>query len=327
MKRNVFVFTGVLLLPLVLGGCSREWSLFGGNDANFSGAASVFEDYTALESIKTADIAKDLNGSTTTANDLSGAMTTFQTGAAASLTTFDKVTIKNYMMRRDAAQDRILRASENRCGFYQRYLKRLQSDTALGFGGLATALGGAGAIVTGAAEARALAGAAGITSGVGAEVQKDLFANLTSTVIVPGIEKRRSDLLNKIMNNRCYAVDQYTAGMAISDAIAYHNACTLDTGVAEAGLAMKEASSPGLAGLANMSAALAIIASNQSTLSSIAQNIGKPAVPVVGAPPTPPPPPTPITFANNVRTNTGTVVADCTKVYPALWSALQPAKP
>ena len=335
MRHGNFMFTSALALPLVLGGCgtgmfqfTREWSLFGGDDANFTGGASIIKDYDKLEKVETADIFKDLNVVLPPDSSISSALVIFQTGAATSLTTNDKISMKSSMMRRDAAQDRILRASESRCGYYERYLRRVQSDSALGFGALATVLGGAGAIVTNLSDARALAGAAGISSGVGAEVQKELFSNLASTVIIPGIEKRRSDLLNKMVHNRCYAVDQYTAGMAIADAIAYHNACSLDTGIAEAGLAMKEASSPGLAGLANMGAALTMIANIQNTLVSIAKNTktladaaDKPGAPI------PPPAPTPVTFTNGAHPNTGTDITDCSSINPNLWEALKAPKP
>jgi hypothetical protein len=146
-------------------------------------------------------------------------------------------------------QDRILLASQSRCGFYKEYLKRFQSNSATFFGSLATILGGAGAIVTGADGARALAGLAGISSGVGAEMQKDLFASVTSTVIVPGIEKRRAAILQNIINNRCQTPDRYTIGLALTDALAFHSACSMDVGIAEGGYAIKQAANPGTAGL------------------------------------------------------------------------------
>ncbi|MCP5242923.1 MAG: hypothetical protein H6940_05740 [Burkholderiales bacterium] len=56
-------------------------------------------------------------------------------------------------------------------------------------GTLTTALGGAGAIVTGAEAARILAGLAGIASGTRAELNQAIFESVATSVIVPAIQK------------------------------------------------------------------------------------------------------------------------------------------
>ena len=66
-----------------------------------------------------------------------------------------------------------------------------------GLGSIATALAGAGAIVTGATAARSLAGAAGITEGIRAEFQQAFFSNLATHIIVPCIENRRRIILEE----------------------------------------------------------------------------------------------------------------------------------
>ena len=159
-----------------LGGCADEMSIFGGSRANIAGAASVV-DPMRLEPIKVEDLVVTLGGAP--ADTLEIAIKNYE-----SHTQHDAY--RKWM--RNTLQDRILLASQSRCGFYEEYLKRFQSHSAGMFGSLATILGGAGAIVTGAQGARLLSGAAGIASGVGAELQKDLFAGLASTVIIPGIE-------------------------------------------------------------------------------------------------------------------------------------------
>ena len=141
--------------------------------------------------------------------------------------------------QRDAVQDKFIIASNNRCGFYEQNLKRTQSTGSMLSGIITTATGGAGAIFSHSSQV--LSGIAGISSGIGAEFQKDLFSNLASGVIIPGIEKRRANLLNQIVSNRCLSPVRYTAGMAIADAIAYHEACSMDTGIIEAGKALKVA--------------------------------------------------------------------------------------
>ena len=143
-------------------------------------------------------------------------------------------------------------------------------------------MGGAGAIVTGADGARALAGLAGISSGVGAEMQKDLFAGITSTVIVPGIEKRRADILASIITNRCQTPDRYTIGLALAQALQFHSACAMDVGIAEGGNAVKNATNPGAAGLASFISMGNQISQAQSVAMSITKN-RKGAGPLTGA--------------------------------------------
>jgi hypothetical protein len=173
---------------------------------------------------------------------------------------------------RNTLQDRVLLASQSRCGFYEEYLKRFQSNSATFFGTVATILGGAGAIVTGADSARALAGVAGISSGVGAELQKDLFSGVTSAVIVPGIEKRRGEILASIIQNRCQTPDRYTIGLAIAQALQFHSACSMDVGLAEGGNALKTASNPGAQGMASFISLGAQINGAQSVGVSITKN-------------------------------------------------------
>jgi hypothetical protein len=110
--------------------------------------------------------------------------------------------------RRDDIQDEILRASEQRCAIYKTYLTRTQSGVGFFGGALTTILGGLGAIFTPASTARALSGAAGITSGVTAEFEEAFFRSLTMETIVEGIEERRSSIYNEIIRRRSGVSDQ-----------------------------------------------------------------------------------------------------------------------
>nr|VFK54727.1 MAG: hypothetical protein BECKTUN1418F_GA0071002_10526 [Candidatus Kentron sp. TUN]VFK58379.1 MAG: hypothetical protein BECKTUN1418E_GA0071001_10497 [Candidatus Kentron sp. TUN] len=96
--------------------------------------------------------------------------------------------------RRNEIQDRLIAASVQRCNVYKIYLE--QTDTLVNFflGGLTTALGGAGAIVTGEGAARTLAGLAGISSGFRAEFRQAYLANLSVHIITEGIDTRRRQI-------------------------------------------------------------------------------------------------------------------------------------
>jgi hypothetical protein len=278
----------VLMLPAILAACGTESSWFAGQRANIAGAASVTD--SKIENVTAEEIATYLGAN---ANDsLEKATDIFNAESVNNTREFK-------MQRRDTLQDRLLVASQNRCNFYEEYLKRFQGDSSSFFGAMTTILGGAGAIATNATGARTLAGLASIFSGVGAEMQKDLFANLASTVIVPGIEKRRHEILQEIVNKRCLPTDRYTIGLALMDAIRFHGACSMDVGVAEAGAAVNTVATPGSAGLAAVAAASKAVAASQANLVTISSST-RSSPGAAGAPTTPDVPPSSITLPQNL---------------------------
>ena len=136
--------------------------------------------------------------------------------------------------QRNAIQDEIIRASDQRCGVYKIHLRRLQSTSNFLLGSAATALGGLGAIFTAADTARALAGAAGITSGINAEYQESFFSSVIAPVIIDGMEARRSTLRQSIDPHRTEDLLKYPLQAALADAARYAAACSASEGLAEA---------------------------------------------------------------------------------------------
>ncbi len=148
---------------------------------------------------------------------------------------------------RNEIQDQLILASQQSCNFYKDHLRRLESYKSFFLGTLTTVLGGASAIVTGAGGARALGGAAGITSGINAEFDQAFFKNLAIHVITPGIDSRRDKKLKEIRKNRKNkTIKQYNVQAAIRDALDYHNQCTLNTGMEEAADSIRTVRDPGL---------------------------------------------------------------------------------
>ncbi len=132
---------------------------------------------------------------------------------------------------RSQVQDRLIAASNQRCNGYTTHLKR-ESQFVNGIFGISTTiLGGAGAIVTGKNSARFFSGLAGISSGIRAELNQATFESIATSVIIPGIQKARSELLKEILNKRSKTLEEYTIEGAIADVISYHGACSLDTGI------------------------------------------------------------------------------------------------
>ncbi len=133
---------------------------------------------------------------------------------------------------RSQIQDRLIAASNQRCNIYTTYLKRVNTNQNAILGTLTTVLGGAGAIVTGENSSRLLSGLAGITSGTRAELNQTIFESVATSVIIPGIQNKRNEILTSIMAKRSKSLSEYTIEGAIADAIIYHGACSIDAGIA-----------------------------------------------------------------------------------------------
>jgi hypothetical protein len=151
--------------------------------------------------------------------------------------------------RRSRVQDRIMAASEQRCTTYKLYLKRVETGQSTTTGILATVLGGAGAIATNVSAARGLAGLAGISSGIGAELKQGYFSNMASHVITPGIDLARAELRRDMLSKRTTSLSVYTVEAALIDTARYHAACSINSGLERAGQAVREVHNPGLRSL------------------------------------------------------------------------------
>jgi hypothetical protein len=151
---------------------------------------------------------------------------------------------------RNSISTQLMSVSNTLCGEYEQSLKEKSSNISFGLGTLATAFGGAGAIFTNGTSS-ILSGLAGVTSGVNAEYNKDFFQGLASSIIIPGIEKQRTALAQTMANNMCFGITTYPLPLAIADVIRYHNACTMDKGVAATSQSISQSSSIGLDTLQN----------------------------------------------------------------------------
>lgn len=146
---------------------------------------------------------------------------------------------------RNRVQERILAASNQACGDYKQELKQLDSEVNFVLGSLTTGLAGAGAIFTGVDIVRALSGAAGIASGVRAKFNEDFFQSLTIQVITDGLESKRQEIYEKILEDREQGVVKYPVQRAIKDAIKYHENCSLISGLEQAAISIERAENPG----------------------------------------------------------------------------------
>jgi hypothetical protein len=157
---------------------------------------------------------------------------------------------------RNRVQDQVFNASQLSCAIFKRNIRIQQEKSGFITGTATTVLGGLGAIFTSASTARALAGSAGITSGVGAEFRQVHFANLAAEVITAGIEAKRASIYDQIDKRRHDATNGslgvYSMENAIHDTIRYHAACSIDVGFEAAKDAIQLTRNPGLNEAANV---------------------------------------------------------------------------
>lgn len=149
--------------------------------------------------------------------------------------------------RRNAIQERLLSASNQRCELFKQWLHSKRSFVGLTLGVLTTATGTAGAIVTSEEGSRILSGASALFSGSRAEYNQELFSNLTTSVIVQGIDLRRREIYEQIAKqgqSRPYSA--YNVAAAIKDAIYYNGHCSVLSGIQVASDSIRSLEDPGL---------------------------------------------------------------------------------
>lgn len=257
MQNKILLSSSVSLCVMVMGGCDtirdETYSIF--NDRAQTVGASELIDEEAFETIYLPDLlymeilssGKELSIPRPTDPKIIGpkidqAFSMFNTK-------YGTDTAK-YRRLRNSVQDRIVAASVQRCDFYKRYLKRVDQSVNVVLGSLATITGAAGAIVTGVSAARALAGTAGILSGLRAQANEDMFASLAIHAITNGIDAKRSEIQTAYLKKRKDEITaepySYTVEAAVADALEFHGACNLVTGLQAAGAAAERKSNPGL---------------------------------------------------------------------------------
>lgn len=150
--------------------------------------------------------------------------------------------------RRNDLQDRIIAASNQRCGTYLRVLVSSKSQTQMGWGSLTTLLTGAATVTTPISAARVLTAGSTVSSGVMGVYNEAYFNNLTVNVISAGIAKHREGLLQYMGGERGKDMTSYPVNRAIADALSYHAACNIVSGLEAAASATNAADAVKVAG-------------------------------------------------------------------------------
>jgi hypothetical protein len=99
---------------------------------------------------------------------------------------------------RNIIQERLIMASNSACREFTQHLNTFQASSNFILGAAAVGTGAAGAIVTAATAARALAGTTGALAGSRAELNADVFENKFVPVITRSIDDRRRTFLSAL---------------------------------------------------------------------------------------------------------------------------------
>lgn len=132
---------------------------------------------------------------------------------------------------RNRLMDHLIMLSDQRCAGHKAAIEATAAGTNFGFSAITTLLGGAGAIVTGADAARALAGAAGATSGVHANWNESIYQKNVATAIVAKIDANRKGILRDMITVRNDKGVIYTVDAMLADIYRYHDSCSFYSGL------------------------------------------------------------------------------------------------
>lgn len=131
--------------------------------------------------------------------------------------------------RRNAVQRYIMMSADRRCEVYKQSLSAAESNTSMAFGTIATVTGVLGGLFE--ESAQGLSAAAGISSGLNAEVSRSFFKDTSLSVIFSGIDMKRQDISAEIGKRRSQSLTEYSLAEAVSDAIRYNGACSAVEGM------------------------------------------------------------------------------------------------
>lgn len=166
----------------------------------------------------------------------------------AAIPIFTAATESELQYRRNDLQDRIIAASNQRCAAYLRVLISSKAQTQMGWGGLATLLSGAATVTSPVAAAKVLSAGSTISNSYLSLYNEAYFNSLSINVISAGIAKHREGLLQYMGGERKKEMKDYPVNRAIADALSYHAACNIVSGLEAAASATNAADAMKVAG-------------------------------------------------------------------------------
>jgi uncharacterized protein YceK len=217
----------ILSVIIVLSGCSTIRKYTAPEDKNLlSGSGSIM---------------KDSSGGSFENIDLTKLLETYGLSDPKAVSSEQSSKVDEYKYRRNDLQERLISASNQKCGAYIRTIISSKSQASTGWTSMALLLSGAASVVSHASTASALAAGSTVSTGILSTYNEAYFNNLAINVISAGIDKKRESILANMKNKKAKALSEYSVNAAISDAIAYHSACNIVAGMETASKALKDA--------------------------------------------------------------------------------------
>lgn len=133
--------------------------------------------------------------------------------------------------RRNEIQDAIIEAANQRCLAWRNYVFGHRAGVGFYMGSAASAASAAAAAFKPESTIRGLSAAASALGASRAEFEKSFFFDITTQVIMQGIELARKDKLDAIMQKRDLPLSKYPMRQATGEAIEYHAACSVHMGL------------------------------------------------------------------------------------------------
>lgn len=147
--------------------------------------------------------------------------------------------------RRNLVLNRLVAASERRCGRFFQYLKKENADKNFYFAIGSSVLATAGALVPGIRAAQNLSGLSALASGVRAEYNNEYYANLAVSVITKAIDEKRKELRLQLQAAQAQPYDRYDIAAAVADGVRYDASCNIVNGLEQANEALQRLNEPG----------------------------------------------------------------------------------
>ncbi len=146
---------------------------------------------------------------------------------------YDTGQYESILLRRNRVQDRLVSASEIRCADFKKDVHRFKGDLNFISKAVATALSTAGGLAGGMAS-QILSGTSAGVLGIGTAADEAYLNALTLSVIVKAIDDKRAEILTDIRAKQKMSFSNYSVEAAVSDALAYHQSCSLLAGLTKA---------------------------------------------------------------------------------------------
>lgn len=227
-------FALALTVLLALTGCTSIRKVTTPDDGNLlSGAGSIMKSSTSETGQISTEGFEEL--------DLQVLLTKYGLANPIEVGSQQALNVDEYRYRRNDLQERLINASNQRCSAYIRTIVSSKSQTQMGWTGLAALLSGAAAVVPHALTAKALAAGSTVSTGILSTYNEAYFNNLAVTVISSGISKQRESILASISTYNAKSLSDYPVNAAIADALAYHAACNIVSGMEAAAKATSRA--------------------------------------------------------------------------------------